>query len=137
MEQLKRLKEIVEYLKGKHKYATNEDLARALRYETPNYISDILGGTKPINRIFLKRLSEQFAVNTAYIIDGTLPMIHVRPISESALANEVMNLSAFVSVLTEEVARMNERASGVSVAEFLQKVDRNRQKKVKELMKKR
>ena len=69
MNQLERFKKAIEYLKGKAAEATNEGVSRLLRYNTDNYISDVLGGSKPINKQLLKRMVE-YSINPEWIETG-------------------------------------------------------------------
>lgn len=61
-----RLAEVIAIIK-KNEGLTNEELSTALRYKTDNYVSDILGGSKPVSKLFLGRLEEHFNVNIDYI----------------------------------------------------------------------
>lgn len=69
MKSNERLREAVDQLKTDKSF-TNEDLSTALGYRSKTYVSDILGGNKPINRLFLDRLKKYFGVNPDYIVDG-------------------------------------------------------------------
>jgi SOS-response transcriptional repressor LexA len=68
-----RLREVVESIKKQHNF-TNEALSNALKYTTLSYVSDILGGSKPVSDLFLKRLKEYFNVNPNYITDNVNPI---------------------------------------------------------------
>ena len=47
-----RLVEIVDFLKSKYNL-TNDTLSLALEYRSPNYVSDIMGGSKEASSLFL------------------------------------------------------------------------------------
>src|SRR5688572_14580227 len=69
-----RLSTVIEFLKDKHGL-TNEDLSLSLGYRTKNYVSDIIGGNKLVNRLFLDKLKTYFSVNPEYILDGKGEML--------------------------------------------------------------
>jgi hypothetical protein len=60
------LRKVIDFLKGEHSL-TNEDLSLKLGYRTRSYVSDILGGNKEANRLFLQRLEEAYNINPEYV----------------------------------------------------------------------
>lgn len=74
MEKIKRLAEVIDYLKQTHS-VNSEELSRVLGYRSSNYISDMVGGSKAINPLFLGRLNKYYDVNPDYIEHGTPPKI--------------------------------------------------------------
>jgi len=69
-----RLREAIEFIKIQNDL-TNDDLSLALGYKTKSYVSDILGGSKLITRLFLDRLKAYYKINPQYILGGTPEMI--------------------------------------------------------------
>jgi hypothetical protein len=78
MERLERFKKAVEYLKQKADAPTNEGVARLLRYGAENYISDVLGESKAINKSLLRRMVE-FSISPDWIETGKGSMIIDKP----------------------------------------------------------
>jgi len=74
MEQIERFKKAVEYLKTKAKKPTNEEVSRLLRYKTLSYISDVIGGSKPINDLLLDRMVEN-SINKEWVETGKGKML--------------------------------------------------------------
>jgi hypothetical protein len=74
MERLDRFIKAVEYLKPFASEPTNEGVSRLLKYKTLNYISDIIGGSKPITPFVLERMVE-FSINIDWIETGKGAML--------------------------------------------------------------
>ena len=70
MSKLDRLKEAISILKKSRKGLTNEIISKELGYRTPTYLSDILGGSKQINKIFCSKLEIEYSINSKWIING-------------------------------------------------------------------
>lgn len=66
MEDIKRLEKAIKTLKDSTNL-TNELISQQLGYESKNYVSDILGGSKKISDLFLKRLRVEFSINPEYV----------------------------------------------------------------------
>lgn len=74
MEQLERFKKAIEYLKTKADKPTNDSVSRLLRYKTLSYISDVIGGSKPITDLLLDRMVEN-SINKEWIETGKGKML--------------------------------------------------------------
>ena len=85
MEPLERFIKAIEYLKTKADAPTNEGVARLLRYNAENYISDVIGGSKDINKQLLKRMVE-FSINPDWVKTGKGKMILESQSSEPPLS---------------------------------------------------
>ncbi|NLR81914.1 helix-turn-helix transcriptional regulator [Chitinophaga eiseniae] len=70
MTQLDRLKEVIEILKRTRKGLTNQLISRELSYNSRNYVSDILGGSKKINKLFRERLEVVYSISREWIVTG-------------------------------------------------------------------
>jgi SOS-response transcriptional repressor LexA len=70
MTPLGRLKEIIEILKQRREELTNQLISEELSYNAPNYVSDILGGSKPISELFLKKLEVVYSISKEWIMKG-------------------------------------------------------------------
>lgn len=60
----------IEKVKEEFRISTNELLSKELRYKALNYVSDIVGGSKPITDLFIGRLKERFNINEEYLKTG-------------------------------------------------------------------
>lgn len=89
MERLERFIKAIEFLKTKAKEATNEGVAKLLRYKATNYISDVIGGSKEINPLLLERMVE-FSINPEWIETGKGKMLleYTLPETSESLINE-------------------------------------------------
>lgn len=74
MERLERFIKAVEYLKPLAGEATNEGVSRLLKYKSANYISDIIGGSKPLTPFVLERMVE-YSINPDWIETGKGSMV--------------------------------------------------------------
>lgn len=74
MEQLERFKKAIEYLKTKAEKPTNDAVSKLLRYKTPSYISDVIGGSKPITDLLLDRMVDN-SINKEWIETGKGKML--------------------------------------------------------------
>ncbi|GEP94428.1 S24 family peptidase [Chitinophaga cymbidii] len=70
MSALNRLKEAIFKLKKSRDGLTNQIISNELGYKTPAYLSDILGGSKPINDFFLNKLVVEYSINKEWILEG-------------------------------------------------------------------
>ncbi|TWF37322.1 peptidase S24-like protein [Chitinophaga polysaccharea] len=70
MTQLNRLKEAVAILKKTRRDLTNQLISRELSYNSRNYMSDILGGSKGITKLFLERLEVVYSISGKWITTG-------------------------------------------------------------------
>jgi hypothetical protein len=82
------LRKAIDFLKGEHSL-TNEDLSLKLGYRTRSYVSDILGGNKQANRLFLQRLEDVYSINPEYITGKSSDMISRK--NESNFSRETEN----------------------------------------------
>src|SRR5690349_20780431 len=112
MDSKERLRKSLDYLKKRYPDSdSNDKISVVLGYRSKNYVSDLLGG-KDVNQVFLDKLYEEYGIRPEYIKDGKLPMEEpnfVRKLSTmdtAALAIELVNLKALVTVLSEEVAKL-------------------------------
>lgn len=78
MDKLNRFIKAVEYLKTKADKPTNEEVSRLLRYKTLSYISDVIGGSKPITDLLLDRMVEK-SINKDWIETGKGQMVIENP----------------------------------------------------------
>lgn len=69
MAPLDRLKDAINMLKKSKENFTNEMISNELMY-SPTYLSDILGASKPINNLFLRRLEAEYSINREWIMKG-------------------------------------------------------------------
>lgn len=74
MDRLDRFIKAVEYLKPLAGEATNEGVSRLLKYKSSNYISDIIGGSKPLTPFVLERMVE-YSINPDWIETGKGAML--------------------------------------------------------------
>jgi hypothetical protein len=86
MERLSRFIKAVDYLKTKADEPTNEAVSRLLKYKTENYISDVIGGSKPISKFLLERMVE-FSINEDWIETGKGKML-IEPKPGPSAVNE-------------------------------------------------
>lgn len=70
MTPLDRLKAAIDILKKNMEGLTNQLIGKRIRYDSPNYVSDILGGSKPISKLFLKKMKVEYSINTEWILTG-------------------------------------------------------------------
>lgn len=70
MTPLDRLKTTIEILKKSREDLTNQMISKDLSYNAPNYVSDILGESKPINKLFLKKLEDVYSISQEWIMTG-------------------------------------------------------------------
>lgn len=70
MTELDRLKEAIEILKKTRRNLTNQLISSELSYNSQNYVSDILGGSKGITKLFLKRLEVVYSISEKWIMTG-------------------------------------------------------------------
>lgn len=87
MTPLDRLKTVIEILKKSSEDLTNQTISKELSYNSPNYVSDILGGSKRINKLFLKNLEDVYSISQEWIMNGEGGMF----ISEEEHNNKVAN----------------------------------------------
>jgi hypothetical protein len=81
MERLERFIKAVEYLKPLAAEATNEGVSRLLKYKSSNYISDIIGGSKPLTPFVLERMVE-YSINPDWIETGKGSMLMPAKLTE-------------------------------------------------------
>lgn len=75
MKSKERLIEALNYLKTQDPSLSNPDISRALKYETDNYVTDIIAGRKKVTPLFLKRLNLEYSINTDWVQTGRGKMI--------------------------------------------------------------
>jgi hypothetical protein len=87
MEELERFKRAVEYLKTKAKKPTNEAVSELLRYKTLSYISDVIGGSKPISPLLLDRMVE-YSINKDWVTTGKGQMLLEKNASDNIIVSD-------------------------------------------------
>ena len=70
MTSIERLKKAVDYLKKIDPDLSNELMSIKLGYRAKTYLSDILGGSKPINDIFLSKFQVEYSISSDWIKSG-------------------------------------------------------------------
>lgn len=95
MEPIERFKKAVEYLKTKAETPTNEGVSKLLKYKTLSYVSDVIGGSKPLSDFILERLVE-FSINTDWIKTGKGNML-VEPKNSQDKNYAVLNYVVFTT----------------------------------------
>lgn len=107
MNSTERLKKAIEYIKSKNGTLTNDGISKSLRYRSPSYVSDLLGGSKPINDIFLSKLQDEYSINAHWITDGKGEMVLLKEITnnDGAGANPEILGNYLKEYLKEKEAR--------------------------------
>lgn len=70
IDKLNRLREAISTLKENREGLTNEAICAKLGYNSASYLSDILGGSKPISKFLLEYLRVEYSISEKWILEG-------------------------------------------------------------------
>lgn len=89
MNALDRLKQAIFTLKKQTKGLTNKAISSDLGYKSVSYLSDVLGGSKPISEFMLDKLMIEFSINKKWILEGEGEMfIKINAVKDPGIAYE-------------------------------------------------
>lgn len=90
-DRLDRFNEIVKELKTNKVIQTNKELAKALGYNRPNTVTDIMNGRHTLQNSVVKAFCEEYNVNDRYILNGNLPKYNEDKPDVVTSATELIN----------------------------------------------
>lgn len=115
-----RLKQVIKFLKTNDRTLTNYWICKQLGYKSLNYISDLIGGNKPINHIFLEKLRITYYINTEYILKGEGEMFTVKEINFPKPKNNISQMTGYegfslcANIIKETLEKLNSSLENIN-----------------------